>query len=127
MRDPSKYFDDIAEEFLDEVTDAWTDVISSQDTDEVTEVTFKSHFRSTVDQIKLIIGSPIACQRFFLCIFPWFVAGLAYYGIFLSVKLVKVDKYMLVLVACLSEIVVVSLVNWIANQVITHFYCKYSV
>lgn len=115
---------DMSEGFLDEFNEAWTDVISSQATNEVTEVTFKSHIRSTVDQVKVIIGSPIACQRFFLCIFPWFVAGLAYYGIFLSVKLVKVDKYMLVLVACLSEIVVVSLVNWIANQVITH-YCTY--
>lgn len=47
---------DMSEEFLDEFTDAWTDVISSQDTNEVTEVTFKSHFRSTVEQIKVIIG-----------------------------------------------------------------------
>ena len=36
----------MSEEFLDEFTDAWIDVILSQSTDEIMEMTFKSHFWS---------------------------------------------------------------------------------
>ena len=69
------------------------------------------------NQVKMIIGSPIACKRFLLCLFPWFTSGLAYYGIFLSVRLVNVNKYMLVLFAGLSEMVVLCIVTWIVNKV----------
>ena len=44
------------------------------------------------------------------------VEGLSYYGIFLSVKLVMVNKYVLVMISCIAEIVFLPFINIVINK-----------
>ena len=83
--------------------------------------TMMGHLKNTLNQMKIIIASPVARTRFLLYLYPWFVSGLAYYGIFLSVRFVHVDKYVLVLISCLTEIPVLLFASWAANKVFYFF------
>ncbi len=84
-------------------------------------VSLKSHLRTTWQQVKEILITPLARSRFVLCMFPWFVAGLSYYGIFLSVKFVSVNKYALVVISSAVEIPVLFFMSWVLDTAVCIF------
>ena len=51
-----------------------------------------------------------------MCSISSLVQGLSYYGIFLSVKLVMVNKYVLVIISCIAEIVFLPFINIVINK-----------
>ena len=64
-----------------------------------------------------ILGAKVARRMFLLFVWPWTICGLAYYGIFLSVKLVNVDKYTLTAITVSIELVVLLAVIYPINKV----------
>ena len=93
----------------------WSEAMKNEHPSE--RLTWGRHVRSMLHQIRMIMASSLARTRFLLSFYPWFVSGLSYYGIFLSVKFTKVNKYTLVLISCLTEIPVLIGITWIANKV----------
>jgi hypothetical protein len=67
--------------------------------------------------MKDIMHAPVARRMFLLFIWPWTICGLAYYGIFLSVKLVNVDKYTLTGITVSIEFFVLLAVIFPINKV----------
>ena len=65
-----------------------------------------------------ILGARVARRMFFLFVWPWAICGLAYYGIFLSVKLVNVDKYTLTAITVTIELFVLLGVIYPINKVL---------
>ena len=101
--------------FSQEFTQLWSEAIV--DLPKLHELTVGDHLRNTASQIKLILDSPVARTRFILYLYPWFISGLAYYGIFLSVKFVHVNKHILVIIACFAEGAVLIMASLICNKV----------
>ena len=51
----------------------WKDVQYAHEN--VTKESLSGHIKATINQIKIIMNSPLARNRFMLCIYPWFVSG----------------------------------------------------
>jgi OCT family organic cation transporter-like MFS transporter 4/5 len=94
---------------------AWKAVARSHA--DVQRVSLANHIRTTTDQIKAIMASPMARNRFLLSMYPWFASGLAYYGIFLSVKFIQVNQYALVMITAATEIPLLLIMNVVISKV----------
>ena len=84
---------------------------------DVSKLSLADHIKTTISQIKTILSNSIARNRFLLCLYPWFISGLSYYGFFLSVKFVVVNKYILVFFTCLFDILFLFLMKYVINKV----------
>ena len=68
-------------------------------------------------QMRTILRAKVARKMFLLFVWPWTICGLAYYGIFLSVRLVNVDKYTLTAITVSIELFVLLAVVVPINKV----------
>ena len=99
----------------------WSEVVSHHGDQE--QVTLATHMKATKEQFEMIMSNGLARRRFILSLYPWFISGLAYYGIFLSVKFVHVNKYLLVAITLFTEVPVLIFINLIVNKVIWVISC----
>ena len=106
---------DKSSQFEEDFTSAWNLALKSHAN--VEKVTLASHLRTTGRQLKEILATPITRTRFFLSAVPWFIAGLSYYGIFLSVKFVNVNKYGLIVINSAVEAPVIFIMSWVIDRV----------
>lgn len=110
-------------EFESEFQERWAKVVKAfavkiiyNEDGSARKITFWNTVKEIIHQMRDIMRAKVARRILLLFVWPWFICGLANYGIFLSVKLVSVDKYSLIGITCTLELVLLLLVIYPINK-----------